>query len=167
MEGRMAPRRLAAILLFLFSLGAAGPAGPKPAEAPGLSLNLLPAELRERGAEILGEQDDDRRAKLAAALAEDRPSQAKAFLIALLERDPSRKVRLAILEDLGPYSDPLVRRALERHAASDPDVEVAVISVERLRAASAADQRRLVDKRLALARKQGDAKAVQALEAEE
>jgi len=163
----MALGRLGVILLLLFSLGTAGPASPKRAQAPGPSLDLLPAELRERGAEILGEKDDDRRSKLAGSLAEDRPSQAKAFLIALLERDPSRKVRLTILEDLGPYSDPLVRRALERHAASDPDVEVAVISVERLRAASAADQRRLVDKRLALARKQGDAKAVQALEAEE
>jgi tartrate-resistant acid phosphatase type 5 len=167
MKGRMSLGRLGVLLLLLFSPGAAGPASPKPAQIPGLSLHLLPAELQERGAEILGEKDDDQRAKLAGALAEDRPSQAKVFLIALLERDPSRKVRLAIIEDLGSHSDPIVRRALERHAASDPDVDVAILSVERLRETSAADQRRLIARRLALAKKQRDTKATQALEAEE
>jgi hypothetical protein len=161
--------RLGGVTLLLLScLGASGTASRKPSEATASpSVALLPPELRESGAKILNEKDDARRAKLAGALAEERPSQAKAFLLTLLERDHSKQVRLKIIDGLGSYPDVSVRRALERHASGDPDVDIALLSLEKLRQLSATQLKWLLDKRLALAQKRSDEAATQLLEAEE
>src|SRR5262249_7062637 len=111
--------------------GAVASKDPK-TKAPPPSVSPLPLDLRPGGQAILTEKTDERRAKQAAGLAEEQPGRAERFLLAVCERDASPKVRAEILDALGTFPSPRVRRALERHSAGDPSVDVALVSLERL-----------------------------------
>ncbi|MGB9604458.1 MAG: metallophosphoesterase [Bryobacteraceae bacterium] len=77
--------------------------------------------------------------------------------------EPDAGIRRVILQRLARLDRADVREALERHAATDPDAELALFALERLRVQQLA---RIFEKRLALARKQNDARALETLLAE-
>ena len=73
------------------------PAGQTPAPAPATMttaqddprLEKLPPALREQGRQILAAADEDTRADLAEALADEHAIDALDFLLTLLDTDPS------------------------------------------------------------------------------
>ncbi len=81
-------------------------------------LGELPPALRGAGSALLGEADEKLRARLAANLAEDHPTDSMDFLIALLESERSPLVRAQIVSELTAHSNPKILRALERRLES-------------------------------------------------
>jgi hypothetical protein len=168
-------RRALAGLLSVAVLGMAGspratsrPAAQEtaaPTAAP--SADQLPPALRARGAAILSERDAGKRAKLVKSLAEEEPAGAADFLVSVLDHDAAEPVRRAVVDAVSDGGGDSVRRALERHAASDPSVDVALLSLEKLRERSTAELRRTLDARLAAARETGDADEVRRLSEED
>lgn len=67
-------------------------------------------------------------------------------------KDPVPAIRQVILVRLSRLDHAAVTEALERHAASDPDPQVALVSLERLRLQTARKLGTLFEKRLAMAR---------------
>ncbi len=88
-----------------------------------------------------------------------------AELLAQAAGDPDHEIRYLILDRLGRTQNPQVREALERHAAADPDARVALLALERLRLLQARELGELFQKRLALAARQNDPKALETLRA--
>jgi len=88
-------------------------------------------------------------------------------LLERADKDPDAAIRRVILNRLARLRLPAVRESLERHAAGDPDVGVALLALERLRVQQAQELGQLFEKRLALARSQKDEKALEALVAED
>jgi tartrate-resistant acid phosphatase type 5 len=86
-----------------------------------------------------------------------------AELLEVADKDPDPAIRQAILVRLSRLNHSAVREALERHAASDPDAQVAMAILERLRLQQAQDLGVLFEKRQALAKMQNDAAGLQAL----
>lgn len=118
-------------------------------------LDKLPNQLRDRGAELLGQADQKARARLADDLARTNPSETMEFLLALLEAESSPLVRQRIVDRLGRHRHVRVRGALERVAASDPDVGVSLVALERLRVQRTEEMRQLLWKRMELAQAGG------------
>jgi tartrate-resistant acid phosphatase type 5 len=138
----------------------ASQAGQLPVAPADERLAKLPPALREQGRRILAEPDEDRRADLVEELAETDALGALDFLLALLDSDPSADVREDIVDELEEVSDPRVGPALERRVLADPDLEIALTSLEVLRARSEAPLLRLVEQRLDGERKTGNAEAI-------
>jgi tartrate-resistant acid phosphatase type 5 len=111
-------------------------------------LAKLPAPLREQGRLILAESDDAKRADLAEALAEREPIAALDFLLALLDSDTSADVREEIVDALEEVRDDRVNPALERRVLADPDVDIALLSLDLLRARAMVPLMELVERRL-------------------
>jgi len=149
------------VIALVTGFGPARPASVRPAAAADAS--LLPARLRPRGEAILGQRDDAKRAKLASSLAEEEPERAARFLIAVADADPSAEVRREILDELGTHRGELIRESLKRHAKSDPDLDVSLTALERLREQDAQGLHQILRSRLAAARARNDADAVQRL----
>lgn len=125
-------------------------------ELPADSLvALLPVALRATGAAVLAETDEEERADLAETLAEVEDGSAIPFVLAVLASDPSPVVRMEIIDEIDT-SDHAVREALKRHAAADPDADVALGALETLQAAEISALRSLLDERLQMARRGGD-----------
>jgi hypothetical protein len=118
-------------------------------------LAKLPPALRAQGRLILAEADEDKRADLAETLAESDPIAALDFLLALLESDPSADVRENIVDELEEVDDPRVDPALERRLLVDPDPDIALASLELLRARRTLPLMRLLEQRLDAERKGG------------
>src|SRR4051794_21324373 len=93
----------------------------------------LPDDLREQGAELRAESNDKQRALLADTLGKKNPKGTRDFLLAVLETEKSPIVRRAILDRLVRVPGPEVMQALARHAASDPDPEIAIFALDRYR----------------------------------
>lgn len=87
-------------------------------------------------------------------------------LLEQADKDPDPAIRRVILDRLSRLRLPAVREALERHAATDPDPQVAFAALERLRLQQAQELGLLFEKRLALARTQKDDKVLEALTAQ-
>ena len=151
-----------ALIVVLSILLPAGSAGCQSAQGTGAvqvdasKVNTLKAELRAKGQELLAEADDVKRVKLATDLVRADAAGAMEFLLAVLSADPSARVRFAIIDNLGRLSDPRVREALERHTATDPDVGVARLALERLRTQRSQEMRDLLRRRIDLARSKSD-----------
>ena len=153
------------------------PAGQPPAPAPAVStstatqddprLAKLPPALREKGRQILAATDEDMRADLAEALADQHAIDALDFLLTLLDTDPSADVRENIVDELESVDDPRVDPALERRVLVDPDLDLALASLELRRARAEAPLMRLLERRLTAERKSGGADAVARLAAEQ
>ena len=137
------------------------------AAAQDVRLTMLPEALREHGRSILAEPDEAKRADLAETLAERDVLAALDFLLALLQSDPSPVVRAEIVDELESVTDPRIDGALTRRVAEDPDVDVAMSSLELLRARSAAPLRRLLEQRLEAERRSGPSPGVDRLMAEQ
>lgn len=117
-------------------------------------LNKLPAELREKGRAILNETDDKKRTTLVDDLA--RQEAATAFALDLLNSDPAATVRRAIITRVGNRTTPAVLQALEKCAASDADVDNALLALNRLRTHRLNQTRQALNQRLALAKQAGN-----------
>lgn len=87
-------------------------------------------------------------------------------LLTQADNDPDPAIRRVILNRVSRLNLPEVRASLERHAVGDPDAGVALFALERLRVQQAQNLGGLFEKRLALARSQNDAKAIERLTAE-
>jgi tartrate-resistant acid phosphatase type 5 len=130
-------------------------------------LAKLPPGLREKGRQILAAADEDMRADLAEALADQHAIDALDFLLTLLDTDPSADVRENIVDELESVDDPRVDPALERRVLVDPDLDLALASLELMRARAEAPLMRLLERRLTAERKSGSADAVTRLAAEQ
>lgn len=135
----------------------------QPPVASDARLSKLPPALRARGQALLNETSEVARARLAGELARSNGVEAMDFLLDVLSSDSSAHVRRMLIEILSRMSDPKIRPALERHAASDPDAGVAILALERLRVQANNDLRRLLAKRLDAARTSGDEDALRLL----
>lgn len=152
------------ILCFtLFSLFLVVSAGAQQGTATNSLLNKLPPALRERGQAILNAQDDKTRTQLTDDLARQEPIAAMDFLLGVLDSDSAASVRRAIITRLGNRTEAQIQPALERHAASDADVDVALLALNRLRVQRLMQVRQNLIKRLELAQKSGNPAELQKL----
>jgi len=119
-------------------------------------LNKLPTNLRERGQAILTATDVKVRTQLTDDLARQESTAAQDFLLGVLATDPAATVRRAILSRLGNRNNPAIQQALERHAASDADVDVALFALNRLRQQRILEVRQALTKRLEMAQSSGN-----------
>jgi tartrate-resistant acid phosphatase type 5 len=117
-------------------------------------VNKLPANLRDKGQTAMDEKDDRKRAILVDELA--RQVTATEFCLGLLAADPAASVRRVIINRLGTRSTPAIQQALERHAAADADIDVALLALNRLRVQRLYEVRQSLNKRLALAKQNGN-----------
>lgn len=125
---------------------------PRPAVDPAVALvRRLPPAQRIQASAILSERDDSKRADLAEDLAET--GLARAFILHLLETDPSRRVRMDIIGKLDSRPDSL--KALERRVATDRDVEVALKALDKLRTIRVRQVGQLLVKRIEASKRQG------------
>jgi tartrate-resistant acid phosphatase type 5 len=187
MLNRIVTLSLAACLLLLPGSGAhaqqAAPSNAAPAEVK-LSealLKRLNPELREKAGSLLtmseaqqqrllDSSDEDLRASITASLSSSKPEAAD-FLIALLEKEPSAKVRSSIIRSWRsqPHwrAHPLIYPTLSKIIASDPDTGVSLLAVETLRGIRTNEISKLLASRLETARRSGDQAAVKQLAAEQ
>jgi hypothetical protein len=133
-------------------------------------LKRLPPDLREKaGAQLtmteaqqqrlLNSSDEDLRATITASLSSSKPEAAD-FLIALLEKEPSAKVRSSIIRHWRSQSHwrahPHLHQTLARLIASDPDTGVSLLALETLRWIRTNEIGKLLAARLETARRAGD-----------
>jgi tartrate-resistant acid phosphatase type 5 len=159
-----------AVFLFLAVLSVSwAPASSQQISKPGATLSVaqvdarlakLPVPLREKGRLILAEPDEDKRADLAESLAEEDAIGALDFLLTLLDTDPSADVRENIVDELEEVDDPRVDPALERRVLDDADLDIALASLEILRARAVRPLMRLLERRLDTERRSGRDDAV-------
>lgn len=144
-------------------------------------LNRLPPDLREKAGSLLtipeaqqqrllNSSDEDLRASILALLSSSKPEAAD-FLITLLEKEPSAKVRSSIIRTWRsqPHwrSHPMLHQTLAKLIASDPDAGVSLLAVEILRGIRTNEISRLLTARLEAARRAGDQVAVKQLAGEQ
>jgi predicted phosphodiesterase len=155
----LTPFRTLFVLAFLLVVTACAQQGT----APDSLVNKLPAALRERGQAILNATEDKTRTQLTDDLARQEPAAAMEFLIGLLDSDPAASVRRAVITRLGNRPDAALQQALERHAASDADADVALLALNRLRAQRLNQLRQSLNKRLEMAQQSGNPAELQKL----
>jgi hypothetical protein len=85
----------------------------------------------------------------------------------MLGADPSPRVRSEIVDRIGSYSDPQVRQALEHHATTDPDPELALLALDRLREQQVRSLARLLAQRIEKARESGNDRELRRLAQEQ
>jgi hypothetical protein len=155
--------------------------GPAPAQVAGTLatqipranedalLGTLPPGLREAGAAILREKDDEAKEQLIWNLlrAANGPSggygvtpKVRQFVIALVDANQCRgkwqPCISRVSATLKETPDPLLRQALERWSSSHPDPEVAVTALDELLEVDSHELSRLLQKRIDLAKESGD-----------
>ena len=119
----------------------------------------LPDDLREQGRLLLTENNEKQRALLADTLGKKNPKATRDFLLGVLESEKSAQVRRALLDRIVRVPSPEVMQALARHAASDPDPEIAIFALDRYRYERMLETRQLLNQRLALSAKSDDSAA--------
>jgi len=167
--------RISFAFLFLLSLNLAGlaqtgaPAVQSAQSNPQVQAELakLSPALAEQAKTMLAETDERKRGQLAIGLFRTDANATMEFLLAVLTAEQSAGVRLAIVDSLGRYSNPRVREALAKAAASDVDVRVSLLALERLRVQLNQDARELLNKRFEAARLAHDDAAVARLAGEQ
>lgn len=141
-------------------------------------VNRLPADYREhaksdvtatpenqqRWAKL---SDEDLTAALIGQLA--RNGRDTEFLFGELEKESSPKLRWQIIASTRSLwsTDPEKEKAIERHAAADPDAGVAIQTLELLRSTRIDELGKLLQSRLAAAKASGDSAALAKLGQEE
>jgi hypothetical protein len=119
-------------------------------------LRKLPPRLRSEGRSLLKQTDETKLADSANALAAKDTVAVLPFLISVLDSDRTAKVRRVMINVLGKYRRPEVRRALAHHAASDPDAGVAILALDKFRLQQTQEMRKLLLQRMEMARQSGD-----------
>lgn len=130
-------------------------------------LQKLPAPLADQARALIAEPDERKRAQMTTALIRRDSVAVLDFLLVVLSAEQSSTVRFAIVDSLGRNTSPKMREALARLAASDPDVRVSLLALERLRVQYTQEARDLLNKRLEAARSARDEAAVTRLSAEQ
>jgi hypothetical protein len=120
------------------------------------ALGSLPPELRAQATAVLSETNDKARSDLARAFAQKSYPAALPFLLDLMEHDASPVVRQGLIDRLVRIDSPDVTAALRHMAAQDPDAETSVHALRRLYEAQNAPLRRLLTRRLQMAKSEGD-----------
>ncbi len=120
------------------------------------ALAKLSDDLRAQGKLLLNEKSDKQRALLADTMGKVNPTGTRDFLLSILEAEKSSVVRRAILDRLVRVSNPEVMQALARHAASDPDPEIAIFALDRYRYERMLEIRQILNQRIALSAKLDD-----------
>ena len=110
----------------------------------------LPDDLRPQGKLLLTETQDRQRAVLADTIGKINPNGTRDFLLSILQDEKSSVVRRTILDRLVRVPNPQVMQALARHAAADPDPEVAIFALDRYRYERMLEIRQILNQRLAL-----------------
>lgn len=127
--------------------------------------------MHDQGRAILDEQDGNQRTDLIEELIEAKGVVALDFLLALLEKDPSPKVRAAIVDQLGEELEgnpaPKFEKALSQAATGDPNVEVGLHALEELRSRRNQTVVALLRQRLQKARSGDDVDELRRLALEE
>jgi tartrate-resistant acid phosphatase type 5 len=144
---------------FLFAQDSNLPSSTISVNADGVSdyrLKKLPPALREQGLALINQGDERKRADMAEKLAEAHAAAAIDFLLVVLETDPSARVRETIIDELGGYPHPQVRQALVRRAATDADVAVSVLALDKLRVQDTKALSLLLEQRMEMARRNKD-----------
>jgi tartrate-resistant acid phosphatase type 5 len=118
-------------------------------------------------AALLAEPDAHKRAETVQSLLKKYDQSMIRPLLQVGDTDPSPEVREVVVERMGGLSDPVVLDFLERHAATDADAGVALLALDQLRTQRARQLGQLFEKRLALARQQGDGKSLEVLAAQQ
>jgi tartrate-resistant acid phosphatase type 5 len=152
------------------------PASRAPRADEEALLTTLPPELREAGAAVLRETDDDAKNRLMRKLLQEAggPSygnrvapKARQFLIALVDAkqcphnsSPCISLVAATLKDT---PDPVLRVALERWVCSHADPEVAVTALNALIEVNSFELSQLLQARVDLARASGEEAALRTL----
>jgi hypothetical protein len=119
-------------------------------------LTKLPPSLRSEGQALLNQTDDEKLAEQASRLAAKNPAAVIPFMLAILETDRAPMMRRAMVNVLGRYSRPKVCRALSRTAASDADVGVALLALDKYRLQETKEMRKVLWQRMEMARLSGD-----------
>ena len=130
-------------------------------------LAKLSPPLAEQARAVLAETDDRKRAQSAIGMLRKDANGSLDFLLAVLSAEQSASGRLALVDTLGRYPNPKVREQLAKMAASDNDVRVSLLAIERLRGQWMQETRDLLNKRLEAARRAHDEAAVTRLAAEQ
>jgi tartrate-resistant acid phosphatase type 5 len=117
-------------------------------------------------ASVAAEPDAQKRAAAVTTLLKRFEKSMTPVLVKLADADVAPVVRKTIVDRLGQMDGPGIVEMLERHAASDPDPEVALLALERLRVQQARRLGQLFDQRLVLARARHDTAGVETLAAE-
>jgi tartrate-resistant acid phosphatase type 5 len=112
---------------------------------------------------LLAEPDAHKRAVTVQDLLKKADPSTIRALLQVGESDPAPEVRKVVIERSGSFPDPAVLEFLERRAAADADAELAILALDQLQALRARQWGQLFEKRLALAREQGDAKSLEVL----
>jgi len=87
-------------------------------------------------------------------------SATVAELIRLADNDPDPRVRRVIVDRVGRLNRPEVRVMLERRATTDPDTDIALFALERLRLTQSQEPGRIFSARLEQAKSANDEKAL-------
>lgn len=93
----------------------------------------LPASVQALGRALLAESSPEVRADLADEISERAPVGSLDFLLALLDRETSPDVRLAIVNGIGHVSDARVRERLGRLVTGTAEPRLATFARARLR----------------------------------
>ena len=117
-------------------------------------------------AALLAEPDAHKRAETLLGLLKPFDQSMIRPVLQVGDTDSAPEVRKVVVERLGSFPDAAVLDFLERHAASDADAEVAILALDQLRAHRARQLGQLFEKRLSLARQQGDARSLESLTAQ-
>jgi hypothetical protein len=147
--------------------GAVTVQAPQPSSQIQAELGKLTPALADQARALLAETDERKRAQLTTALIRRDSNGVLDFVLAVLAVEPSPAVRLAIVDSLGRNTNPKMREALSKLAASDADVRVSLLALERLRVQLIQEGRDLLNKRLENARSARDDAAVTRLAAEQ
>lgn len=141
-------------------------------------LNRLPSDYRGQAKSLVTATEDNQQRLLKLSdedlarnvifLLSLKPEGAS-FLVAELEKEPSAKLRLRIIQSLGIYweSHPESMPIIERHATSDPDADVSLETLELLRSMRMRELGKLLESRVAAAKSSGDSAALAKLAPEE
>ena len=140
---------------------------PQPSSQIQTELGKMTPALADQARAMLAETDERKRAQLTTALIRRDSNAVLDFLLAVLAVEQSATVRLAIVDSFGRNTNPKMREALSKLAASDADVRVSLLALERLRVQLIQDGRDLLNKRLENARSARDDAAVARLAAEQ
>ncbi len=132
---------------------------------------VLPEALRERGQALLNEKDERQRAKLTGDLIAADPRATLEFMLAVFGAEPAAVVRRVVIYEFGRRanfsSDPRFVQTLERCVATEPDIGIVVLALDKLRAQRIRELRKLLTQRLQAARQKNDEAALRALAQED
>jgi tartrate-resistant acid phosphatase type 5 len=144
---------------------------------PEAILTRVPVDYREEAKKLT--MTDAQQASLSRMSTEEvaayvvtglcRRPDTVSFILTELEKEPSGKLRISMLQGLRGYwqSHPAEQKIVEKHIASDPDADVSIKALELLRQIRMAEMNGLLTTRLAEAKKSGDWEADKQLGAAE